>query len=129
MFSEKALNLEENELREQIRALPGPVRRRYLELESRSLKRTDRYRLLNLLFFTGVHHFYLRRWIRGLLNLLAFLAGISLVANDDLALYGVLLLVALLIVEIPQMLNARHLVHNCNNRIMQKCLTRARNPQ
>ncbi|MEX1197621.1 MAG: hypothetical protein WEB57_07160 [Pseudohongiellaceae bacterium] len=126
MFSEKALNLEENELREQIRALPEETRRRYLALESGALKNAGRYQWLNLLFFLGLHHFYLHRWIRGLLNLAVFASSISLLLTDELALYGSLVLVTLLIIEIPQMLNARHLVHSCNNRIMQRCLNRAR---
>lgn len=126
MFSEKALRLEENELREQIRTLPDEVRRRYLQLECISLKSAGRYRILNLLFFTGLHHFYLRRWIRGLLNMAAFVGGLLLMTHDTLRLYGMLLLVTLLIVEIPQMLNARLLVHSCNNRIMQECLIQAR---
>lgn len=126
MFSEKALNLEENELREQIRALPDDVRKCYLELESRSLKSTSRYQWLNLLFFTGLNHFYLHRWLRGLLAVAAFAGGLALVLTDGLALYGGLILVTLLIAEIPQMLNARHLVHSYNNRIMQRCLDRAR---
>lgn len=126
MFSEKALNLEENELREQIRALPDETRRRYLALESRALKSARRYQWLNLLFFVGLNHFYLHRWLRGLLNLLVFVGGISLLLTEELAMYGSLVLATLLIVEIPQMLNARHLVHSCNNRIMQRCLNRAR---
>lgn len=126
MFSGKALNLEENELREQIRALPEETRRRYLALESRALKNSRRYQWLNLLFFTGVNHFYLQRWLRGLLNLSVCAAGIGLLLTEGLALYGALMLFTLLIAEIPQMLNARHLVHSCNNRIMQRCLNRAR---
>lgn len=126
MFSGKALNLEENELREQIRALPEDTRRRYLAMESHALKSTRRYQWLNLLFFTGLNHFYLQRWLRGLLNLLVFAGGIALLLTDGLALYGALVLFTLLIAEIPQMLNARHLVHSCNNRIMQRCLNRAR---
>lgn len=129
MFSGKALNLEENELREQIRALPEETRRRYLVLESRALKDARTYQWLNLLFFTGVNHFYLQRWLRGLLNLLVFAGGIGLVLSHGMALYGGLVLFTLLIAEIPQILNARHLVHSCNNRIMQRCLDRARADQ
>ncbi|MGM0633840.1 MAG: hypothetical protein ACQETO_11805 [Pseudomonadota bacterium] len=126
MFSEKALRLEENELREQIRTLPETARRRYLELESGALKSAGRYRMMNLLFFTGLNHFYLRRWMRGTLNLGAFAGGLLLMTHDASRLYGMLVLVTLLIVEIPQMLNARLLVHSRNNRIMQECLIRAR---
>lgn len=126
MFSDKELNLEENELREQIRMLSGAERQRYAEQEMRSLRRLDRYRQWNLLFFLGAHHFYLGRWVRGLANLLVSLTGIALLMNDGLYRYGALLLAAVLIIEIPQMLNTAHLVHNCNNRIMQDCLNRAR---
>lgn len=126
MFSEKALNLEESELREQIRALPDDARRRYLAMESRALKSARQYRWLNLLFFVGLNHFYLQRWLRGLFNMLVFITSVGLLLTGELALYGSLLLATLLIIEIPQMLNARHLVHSSNNRIMQRCLNRAR---
>ena len=125
MFSEKELNLEEHELREQIRSLPEHQRQYYLTLESGALKSPDRYLLLNRLFPLGLHHFYLARWGRGIVNSGLTIAGLTLLLGTEQVGYGLMLLVAMVFIEIPQLLNARHLVHSRNNRTMAKCLARA----
>jgi len=122
MFSEKALNLEEHELREQIRALPAPERQLYHELELNGLKDPNRYLRLNWLFPLGLHHFYLGRWERGVLNLCLTISALVLLSRAGMTLLGFMLLTAMIIIEIPQLLNARHLVHNRNNSIMAFCL-------
>lgn len=125
MFSEKELNLEETELRDRVRNLPDAQRARYDELERHLLKAPGTYLKLNWLFPAGAHHFYLRRWLRGALNLTLTLAALYLIVNLDNPVYGILVLFALFIIEIPQLLNARHLVHAFNIRVMRRCLKRA----
>jgi len=122
MFSEKALNLEEHELRETARALPPPLKHQYQLLEQRHLKRPSTYRALNWVFPTGIHHFYLRRWLRGLITLSLTLGGLYLVYASQTSAFGLMVLMVVVVIEIPQLLNARHLVHSCNNRIMAQCL-------
>lgn len=129
MFSEKELNLEEHELREQVRILPALQRNHYLKLESARLKSPDRYLLLNRLFPLGLHHFYLHRWGRGIVNAGLTAAGLTLLLATSQVLYGLMLLTAMVFIEIPQLLNARHLVHSQNNRIMARCLARAQKYQ
>ncbi|HDZ09686.1 TM2 domain-containing protein [Pseudohongiella sp.] len=129
MFSEKELNLEEHELREQIRSLPDHQRQYYLTLESARLKSPDRYLLLNRLFPLGLHHFYLARWGRGIVNGGLTATGLTLLLGTDQVVYGLMLLTAMVFIEIPQLLNARHLVHSRNNRIMARCLARAQKHQ
>ncbi len=124
MFSEKELNLEETELRDRVRNLPVAQRTRYDELERHLLKDPGTYLKLNWLFLFGAHHFYLRRWLRGVLNLTLTLAALYLIVYLDNPVYGVLVLLALFIIEIPQLLNARHLVHAFNIRAMRRCLKR-----
>jgi TM2 domain-containing membrane protein YozV len=122
MFSEKALNLEEHELRERIRDLPPPGRQLYDELELAGLKDPDHYLRLNWLFPLGLHHFYLGRWERGVINLGLTVSALVLLSSAGMTLYGSMLLVAMVFIEIPQLLNARHLVHSRNNSIMASCL-------
>lgn len=129
MFSEKELNLEEHELREQIRSLPDNQRQYYMTLESAGLKSPDRYLLLNRLFPLGLHHFYLGRWGRGVVNGGLTAIGLTLLLGTDQLVYGLMLLAAMVFIEIPQLLNARHLVHSRNNRIMARCLARAQQYQ
>lgn len=129
MFSEKELNLEEHELREQIRSLPNNQRQYYMTMESAGLKSPDRYLLLNRLFPLGLHHFYLGRWGRGVVNGGLTTIGLALLLGTDQLVYGLMLLAAMVFIEIPQLLNARHLVHSRNNRIMARCLARAQKYQ
>lgn len=122
MFSEKELNLEEHEIREVVRTLPASSQFRYHELEVRLLKRPSTYKALNWLFPLGVHHFYLGRWIRGLITLSLSVAGVLVIIIMQMTAYGLMLLLATVLIEIPQLLNARLLVHSRNNRIMAACL-------
>lgn len=131
MFSEKELNLEEHQLREQIRQLSPAELALYDALEIPRLRQADVYLKLNLLFPFGVHHFYLQRWDRGLLSLLLTLfslmsaSGLNPWAIQNL-LVALMLLLAMIIIEVPQLMNARLLVHSRNNRIMQFCLSEVR---
>ncbi|MGJ8688054.1 MAG: TM2 domain-containing protein [Gammaproteobacteria bacterium] len=125
MFSEKELNLEETELREQVGLLTPQQQEAYRLCEQASSKRASTYAALNSLFFLGAHHFYLRRWLRGIINLLLGLSAISWIASGQL-LYGSVILLSVAIVEIPQLLNYEHLVHSHNNRVMRQCLQQFR---
>lgn len=129
MFSEKELNLQESELREQIRALSSAELSVYHRLEEETLKNPALYLQLNWLFPLGVHHFYLERWLRGTINLVLTVMGAWLALATELRWYGVLMLIAVVLIEVPQLLNARLLVRNRNNQIMQTCLQSARREQ
>jgi TM2 domain-containing membrane protein YozV len=83
------------------------------------------YLCLNLLFFLGAQHFYLRRWGRGTLTLLAGLTALVLLASGEV-LYGSGLLVAMGIIEIPQLLNYELIVHAFNNRGLRMNLQQVR---
>ena len=125
MFSEKELNLDETDLREQVSLLTDMQREVYTACEQAALKSPATYAALNSLFFLGAHHFYLRRWLRGLINLVLGLTVASLLLGGQI-LYGCAILLAMAIVEIPQLLNFEHLVHSRNNNSMRQCLIRAR---
>lgn len=131
MFSEKELNLEEHQLREQIRRLSPVEKAIYDALEIPRLKLASTYVRLNWFFPLGVHHFYLRRWGRGLLDIFLTLnVCLSLTRyspwGDANVLIAGMIFVALLLIELPQMLNARLLVHSRNILMMAKCLQSAR---
>ena len=125
MFSEKELNLDETELREQVLVLSEAQREAYFKLERAAFKRPNTYAALNVLFFLGAHHFYLRRWLRGVINLVLGITAAYLLLNGQV-LSGFAVLLALAIVEIPQLLNYDHLVHAYNNNSMRHCLNRVK---
>lgn len=125
MFSEKELNLEETDLREQVALLSEAQQREYERLEKAALKSPATYALLNWFFPLGAHHFYLHRWVRGVINLALTLASLYLMLIEDSRTSGGVLLLAMGIIEIPQLLNYEHLVHAFNIRTMRRCLRRA----
>lgn len=125
MFSEKELNLEESDLRQQIAALSTAEQERYHRLAAASLKNPDTYAMLNWLFLLGIHHFYLHRWLRGVINLILTSVALYLLITQDARAYAGVLLLAVAIIEVPQLLNYEHIVHAFNNRSMRSCLKRA----
>lgn len=125
MFSAKELNLEETELREQAALLDEPARAQFGLLELRTRRSPVVYMSLNLLFFLGAQHFYLRRWGRGAVTLLAGLTALGLLASGE-SLYGGGLLVAMAIIEIPQLMNYELIVHAFNNRSLRLNLQQVR---
>ena len=125
MFYAKELNLEETELREQVALLDEHARLQFARLEQGTRRNPMVYLCLNLLFFLGAQHFYLRRWGRGTLTLLAGLTALVLLASGEV-LYGSGLLVAMGIIEIPQLLNCELIVHAFNNRGLRMNLQQVR---
>lgn len=124
MFSEKELNLEESDLRAQVSLLPEHKQQQYRQLTGSALKSPSTYAMLNWLFLLGAHHFYLHRWVRGTINLIVSLIGLYLIAVTDSKMTGGSLLLAVAIIEVPQLLNYEHLVHAFNNNVMRQCLRR-----
>lgn len=125
MFSAKELNLEETELREQVALLDEPARQQFARLERDTRRSALVYAALNLLFFLGAQHFYLRRWGRGSIMLLAGATALALLRGGE-TLYGAGLLLAMGIIEIPQLLNYELIVHAFNNRALRLNLQRVR---
>ncbi len=126
MFSAKELNLEETELREQVALLDELKRAECARREQLERRRPAVYLGLNLLFFVGAQHFYLRRWARGTLTLLVGLGALALLRWGD-PWYGAGLLVAMGIIEIPQLLNYELIVHAFNNRRLRQTLQQLHN--
>ncbi|MDO8271459.1 MAG: TM2 domain-containing protein [Gammaproteobacteria bacterium] len=124
MFSEKELNLEETELREQVSLLTPAQHEIYLQMEQSLLKHPGTYATLNWFFLLGLHHFYLRRWPRGIIDLLLSSIALYVLFTTDSPAYGGALLLAVAIIEVPQLLNYEHLVHSHNNQMMRRCLRR-----
>lgn len=132
MFSQKELNLEEHQLRERIKALSPEQRARYDALEIPRLRQASTYLLLHLLFPLGIHHLYLGRWARATLSVTlstaALLSAIGLNpwGGERDVLVALMLLLGMVILEVPQLMNARLLVQSRNNRVMAQCLDACR---
>lgn len=79
MLNQAEVDAREEELRLAIRELPDTKRKAFYERAEHELKDPDTFAVLNYLFIAGLHHFYLGRWFRGLINLAVFSGSVYLI--------------------------------------------------
>ena len=116
------LRLEENQLRAQVAALSVAQKRRYYAQELQHIKDPDTYAALNWVFVAGLHHFYLGKWQKGLINLTLMFSGVLLYLSSVFALLGAVLILFVFIIELPQLFNSENVINNYNNRLMERLL-------
>ncbi|SEG00980.1 hypothetical protein [Nitrosomonas ureae] len=119
MRSKGAVQEEEERLRKLVRTLPDDKRLQFFQQAEKNLKDPDTYAALNFLFIAGLHHFYLGKWLRGLVNLSIFLQGVVLLFTPAVIL-GVLLLLAVTIIELKALFNSQIVVQEYNNSVMER---------
>ncbi|MER2514404.1 MAG: TM2 domain-containing protein [Nitrosomonas ureae] len=119
MGSKGATQEEEERLRKLVRTLPDDKRLQFFQQAEKDLKDPDTYAALNFLFIAGLHHFYLGKWLRGLVNLSIFLLGVILLFTPAVIL-GVFLLLAVTIIELKALFNSQIVVQEYNNSVMER---------
>ena len=119
---EKSLRQEEEQLREQITLLNSEQKKSYYALEVAQVKDPDTYAALNWAFLAGLHHFYLGKWQRGLLNLVLMLIGVLFYLSQLPALLGAGVILLVFIIELPQLFNSQQIIHQYNNDVMKRLL-------
>lgn len=119
---EKSLRQEEEQLREQITRLNSEQKKRYYALEVALVKDPDTYAALNWAFLAGLHHFYLGKWQRGLLNLVLMLIGALFYLSQLPPLLGSGVILLVFIIELPQLFNSQQIIHQYNNDVMKRLL-------
>lgn len=115
------LKQEEELLRNEISQLTDDQRRGVYQYLDRHLKNPDTYAALNYFFICGLHHFYLKKWARGAINLIIMLLGIVLLISP-LSWLGLALLIGIFIIEIPQLFQSQKIVYQYNNDCMRTAL-------
>jgi TM2 domain-containing membrane protein YozV len=121
MLRQEAVDEEEEALRQRARALDEERRQRYFALLKSRVKDPDTYATLNYFFVTGLHHFYLEKWLAGLLDLGLFVAGVLLIVLGLWPL-GVGLIVVISILELWALFRAQIIVQDYNNRLARQIL-------
>lgn len=111
---------EEDRLREKIRALSDEQRKHYYRLERERLKDPDTYAVLNYFFVAGLHHFYLGKTTRGMINVVLMLVGLLLLPM--FAPLGIILLLTVLLIELPQLFKSQRIVFAHNLELMEQIL-------
>ena len=120
-MSTASLDKEEDSLRSAVTGLQPEHRKYYYELERAKLKDPDTYAALNYIIIGGLHHFYLGKWLFGLLNLMGTLIGFM-----TFAMGGWALIVFVLVIELPQLFRSQSIVKHWNNAVMAETLRETR---
>jgi len=119
MLSSEQVFEAEEQLRKNVRELPDDKRLAFFKAAEQRLKDPDTYAALNYLFVAGLHHFYLGKWARGLLNIAVFLVGVVMLFTP-LAIIGILLIAAITSVELYALFKSQIIVQAHNNSIMEQ---------
>ncbi len=121
-MTDESLRQEEEQLRAQIAKLNIEQKKQYYALEVEQVKDPDTYAVLNWAFLAGLHHFYLGKWQRGLLNLVLMLIGVILWLSTIGIVSGAVLIALVFVIELPQLFNSQKIIHRYNNELMKRLL-------
>ncbi|WP_024954019.1 membrane protein [Sulfurospirillum arcachonense] len=123
MLNKDKVVKEEDILREKVQNLPDNLKKQFYEKIEKEIKDPDTYAVLNWLFLTGIHHLYLKKWLKGAINLILFIVGIVLLFDENIYFgVGIGILVAIFIIELNELFQSQIIVHNYNNEVTQKIL-------
>lgn len=121
MLKQDEVDAEEETLRQAIRELSDDQRREFYSRAGKGVKDPDTYAVLNWFFVTGLHHFYLGRWQRGLIDIGALIIAIGCFLVG-LIWFGVILLVVVYSWELWELFRSQIIVQDWNNRLYRKLL-------
>lgn len=119
MKNRQAIEQDEERIRKMVRELPDDKRLCFFREAEKQLKDPDTYATLNFLFIAGLHHFYLGKWVRGFINLGIFLAG-AVMLFTSLSGVGLLLLIAVTVIELKALFQSQTVVQDYNNGVMER---------
>ncbi len=111
---------EEEAIRKRARDLPDPLRLDYHKRLKKELRDPDTYASLNYFFLTGIHHMYLGKYARGIVNLVVLIVGVFALAL--LPPLGVLIIAFILVIELMALFRSQIVVKDHNNKISQHIL-------
>lgn len=110
----------EDAIRKRVTALEPSLRKTYFQRVGKKLKDPDTYAVLNYFFLTGLHHMYLGKWLRGLVNLIVLIAGVVLMF---MGLPGYWLVVFILLIELMALFRSEVIVNHHNNNVSEHLLS------
>lgn len=121
MPDQRAIDAEEDRLRAAAAGLPDRERAAFHREARRRLRDPDTYAVLNWFFMVGLHHFYLGRHGRGLLDIGLVAAGIGLMISGHV-LVGLGPILMVFILELQALFRSQVIVQAWNNRIQRQLL-------
>ena len=108
---------EEERIRGLVRELPEDQRAAFYQKTEKQLKDPDTYATLNYIFIAGLHHFYLGKWGRGLINIVIFWLGVALLFSSHPWL-GALVILVISVIELYELFRSQSIVLQYNNALM-----------
>lgn len=114
----------EEELREHIRGLEDGDRKEFYAIYQEQVRDPDTYAVLNWFFLAGLHHFYLGKVLRGMLNLAMMLVGFALLFVVPIL--GSLLVLLVILVELPALFRSQIVVMHHNTLVGEKLVEKLR---
>lgn len=123
MLDQASVERDEAELSAAVSALSDPQRALFYAGVKPHLRDPDTYAALNWFFITGIHHFYLGRWVRGGIDLVGFLLGVVLILMGEWAL-GLLLILAISVIELWELFRSQIIIQHWNNQIYREELNK-----
>jgi TM2 domain-containing membrane protein YozV len=119
MSSKEEVQEKEESIRKLVRELPDDRRLKFFKESEKKLKDPDTYATLNYIFIAGLHHFYLGKWGRGLINIVVFWVGVRLLFTDY-PVIGVIIILAISIFELYELFKSQTVVQEHNNLVMEE---------
>lgn len=109
---EEVVAQQDEALRMSVRLLTDTKRAEYYRIFRSKYKDPDTYSVLNWICLTGLHHYYLGKYVRGTFNLVLLFVAVGLVLGEPLA--GISLIMFIFLSEIPALFRGQIIVANHN---------------
>lgn len=122
MLNAAVVEEQQDQIRRQIREMSDEQRRTFYTLSEKKIKDPDTYATLNYIFIAGLHHFYLGKWLLGLMNITVFWGGVACIFMKYIDL-GIALIVGIALFELFELFRSQALVQHHNNLISQEILS------
>lgn len=119
MLNIDEVNQKEESLRIKINTLSEEKRKEFFLKVKDEIKDPDTYAALNWFFVTGLHHFYLGKWLNGIINLFTFILGVILIMINYTEI-GISLILIISIIELWALFRSQIIIQDWNNQIYEK---------
>jgi hypothetical protein len=121
MLNKQIVEEQEEQIRKQVRELSDAQRQEYYKTVASKIKDPDSYATLNYIVIAGLHHFYLGRWILGLVNISVFTLGAIMIYFHKIEI-GVAFIVGIILFELYELMRSQVIVQDYNNTLCQEAL-------
>ena len=129
MLTQVQVDEEEERIRAESLNLPAHERQLFHKQFNAKLKDPDTFAALAWSLPVGLHHFYLGKYLRGLLDIFIFFLGVVFCVSGEpiLITLGILLIIGVSLFELYSLFRSAIIVQDHNNQVMRRILAEVRN--